>query len=155
MLLDFEFYAAKGNAFVRLVADELDAPRARSGRVIRSVLHALRNRLTHEASFHLLAQLPIVLKGLYVDGWDYYRENPPISDLSDFLTEVMKEDDDLAAYDFGDYENEMAAVASVFRVLCCFISEKEMHHVLQLLPLPLTAFVKDSIRYQETATLAI
>jgi uncharacterized protein (DUF2267 family) len=155
MLLDFEFYAAKGNAFVRLVADELDAPRARSGRVIRSVLHALRNRLTHEESFRLLAQLPLVLKGVYVDGWNFNKDNNPISHINDFLHEVMKVDGELAACDFGDYENEQSAVAAVFRVLSCFISEQEMENVLNVLPVELHTFIKDSIVYKETRVLAI
>ena len=155
MLPDFEFYAAKGNAFVRLVADELDAPRARSGRVIRSVLHALRNCLSHEESFRLLAQLPLVLKGVYVDGWHFDKDNTPVGHLNDFLAEVMKEDKELAAYDFGDYENEKIAVASVFRVLSCFITEAEMEHVLGILPSELHAFIKESIVYKERNVLAV
>lgn len=155
MSMDFEFYAAKGNAFVRLVADELDAPRARSGRVIRSVLHALRNRLTHEESFHLLAQLPMVLKGVYVDGWKFDKDGSRITHVNDFLDEVMKEDDEMAAYDFGDYENEKLAVAAVFRVLSCFITEREMENILNILPAELHQFIKESIFYKEISVVAI
>lgn len=155
MSLDFEFYAAKGNAFVRLVADELDAPRARSGRVIRSVLHALRNRLTHEESFRLLAQLPMVLKGVYVDGWKFDKDGSRISHVNDFLEEVLKEDDELAAYDFGDYENGKLAVAAVFRVLSCFITERAMENILNILPIALHQFIKESIYYKETSIAAI
>jgi uncharacterized protein (DUF2267 family) len=155
MSLDFEFYAAKGNAFVRLIADELDAPRARSGRVIRSVLHALRNRLTHEESFILLEQLPMVLKGLYVDGWDYNKATRPITHINDFLDEVMKEDDELAPYDFGDHENETAAVASFFRVLSCFVSEQQLRNIMHVLPAPVNQFIRDSMVYKETIILAV
>ncbi len=56
MPLDFEKYAVKGNEFVRLVAEELLMSKDKTGRIIRAVLHALRNRLSHKESFQLLAQ---------------------------------------------------------------------------------------------------
>jgi uncharacterized protein (DUF2267 family) len=74
MALDFEKYAAKGNEFVRLVAEDLQVSHDRAGRIIRAVFHALRNRLNHEESFQLLAQLPMVLKGVYVDGWHFDKD---------------------------------------------------------------------------------
>ena len=47
MSLDFE-KKGEGNEFVRLVAEELEVPVDKAGRIIRAVLHALRNRLSHE-----------------------------------------------------------------------------------------------------------
>ena len=88
MSLDFEKYAAKGNEFVRLVADELEVSREKAGRIIRSVFHALRNRLTHEESFQLMAQLPMVLKGVYVDGWHFDKDLDRIRHINDFLDEI-------------------------------------------------------------------
>lgn len=145
MSLDFEKYAAKGNAFVRLVADELDAPRARAGRVISSVLHAIRSSLPVEDSLRLLGLLPFALKSVYVDGWAAGHERKPVIHLNDFLARVMNEDADLALCDFGDYESEKEAVASVFRVLNYFVTDTEMAAVVETLPVPLHAFVWDSI----------
>lgn len=145
MSLDFEKYAAKGNAFVRLVADELDAPRARAGRVISSVLHAIRSSLPTEDSLRLLGLLPFALKSVYVDGWAAGHEKKPVIHLNDFLARVMNEDADLALCDFGDYESEKEAVASVFRVLNYFVSDAEMAALIDTLPLPLHAFVRNSI----------
>ena len=36
---------------------------------LRSVLHALRDRLTPNEAVQLAAQLPLLLKGVYFDGW--------------------------------------------------------------------------------------
>ncbi|MGE5762137.1 MAG: DUF2267 domain-containing protein [Gemmatimonadota bacterium] len=36
---------------------------------MRSVLHALRDRLTPNEAVQLAAQLPLLLKGVYFDGW--------------------------------------------------------------------------------------
>jgi uncharacterized protein (DUF2267 family) len=37
---------------------------------LRSVLHALRDRLSIEEGVHFSAQLPLLIKGVYFDGWD-------------------------------------------------------------------------------------
>jgi uncharacterized protein (DUF2267 family) len=36
---------------------------------LRAVLHALRDRLTPEQAVHLGAQLPILVRGVYYEGW--------------------------------------------------------------------------------------
>src|SRR3546814_6955305 len=36
---------------------------------LRSVLHALRDRLTLEEAAHLGAQLPMLVRGIYYDSW--------------------------------------------------------------------------------------
>jgi uncharacterized protein (DUF2267 family) len=37
--------------------------------VLRAVLHQLRDRLTPEEAIDLAAQLPLVVRGLYFEGW--------------------------------------------------------------------------------------
>jgi uncharacterized protein (DUF2267 family) len=37
---------------------------------LRAVLHALRDRIGAETAAHLGAQLPMLLRGLYYEGWD-------------------------------------------------------------------------------------
>ena len=37
---------------------------------LRAVLHALRDRIGAESAAHLGAQLPMLLRGLYYEGWD-------------------------------------------------------------------------------------
>lgn len=37
---------------------------------LRAVLHALRDRIGPESAAHLGAQLPMLLRGLYYEGWD-------------------------------------------------------------------------------------
>jgi Uncharacterized conserved protein (DUF2267) len=36
---------------------------------LRSVLHVLRNRLTPEQAVHLGAQLPLLVRGIFYEGW--------------------------------------------------------------------------------------
>jgi len=37
--------------------------------VLRAVLHQLRDRLTVEEAAHLGAQLPLIVRGIYFEGW--------------------------------------------------------------------------------------
>jgi uncharacterized protein (DUF2267 family) len=38
--------------------------------VLRSVLHALRDRLPPDEAVQLAAEMPLLIKGMYFDGWD-------------------------------------------------------------------------------------
>lgn len=145
MSLDFEKYASKGNEFVHLVRDELGIPKDMAGRIIRSVFHALRNRLSHEESFHLMAQLPMALKGVYVDGWKYTNEFTRINHLDEFLDEIRKEDQGRAGYDFGNNAKAQKAAGAIFKALNYYISEGEINNIIEVLPLELKNFVKESI----------
>ena len=145
MALDFEKYAIKGNEFVGLVAEDLDLPVDKAGRIIRSVLHALRNRLVHEESFQLLAQLPMAMKGVYVDGWKFSKPFSRIRHLDDFLDEVREEDGGLAGYDFGNQASAKVAVGAVFKALRFFVSEGEMNDIIGVMPDELKKFIKERI----------
>lgn len=149
MSLDFEKYAAKGNEFVKLVAEELKIPRDMAGRIIRAVLHALRNRLSHEESFQLIAQLPMVLKGVYVDGWSFDKDFTRIRQVEDFLDEVRKEDGGLAGYDFGNNIKARFTTGSVFKALSYFVSEGEMNDIIDVLPGEMKEFTRHALASSE------
>ena len=150
MSLDFEKYASKGNEFVNLVSEDMEVSRNKAGRIIRSVLHALRNRLSHEESFQLLAQLPMALKAVYVDGWKIKNEFKRLSHLNEFLDEIRKEDGGLAGYDFGNNTKATKAVASVFKAISFFITEGEMNDIIDVMPSQLKKFIKESIAGSQT-----
>lgn len=147
---DFESYAAKGKEFVSLVAEELSIPQSNAGRVIRAVFHALRNWLSHEESFQLIACLPMSLKGVYVDGWKFDKGVGHISHLNDFLDEVRREDGGRSEYDFEINSKAMIAVSAVFKALNYFADEDEMNEIINVLPIHLKAFVSESLSGEGT-----
>jgi len=150
MGLDFENYAVKANEFVRLVAEELNIPVKNAGTIVRAVFHALRNRLSHEESFHLMAQLPMPLKGVYADNWKFNKDYINVTELNDFIGEVIAEDQLMSHYDFNDPLKARKAIASVFKALNYIISEAEMSDILQVLPSGLNQFVHESIDGRKT-----
>lgn len=143
MSVNFEKYACKGNEFVFLIAEELEVSRNKATRIARAVLHALRNCLTHEESFELLAHLPMALKGFYIEGWLFATPATRINRLQEFFEKVKTEDAGLSGYDFSDQAMASAAVASVFRQLNFVLSGGEMSSVRAVMPAEIKRFIKE------------
>jgi uncharacterized protein (DUF2267 family) len=92
-----------------------------------------------------MAQLPMALKAVYVDGWKFNREFNRIKHIHDFFDEVRKEDNQSAGYDFGNDSRAGPAVSSVFKALNYYISEGEMNDLINAMPGELKEFIKKSI----------
>ena len=79
------------NVWLKTLAEELHfADRHHAYSALRAVLHALRDRLPPEGAVHLGAQLPIVIRGLYYEGW---RMGKPTADhnVQQFAEHVRKQ----------------------------------------------------------------
>lgn len=140
--MNLAHYTEKANDFVRDVAFELgdikNEPRA--WRVTGAVFHTLRERLPVEESFDLLSQLPILLKGVYVDGWNPSRKVEPIRTAAEFIERVKQKERFLAPHDLGEGEEAKKAVGAVFRTLKRRISKGEADDIKSSLPEHLREF---------------
>jgi uncharacterized protein (DUF2267 family) len=58
---------------------------------LRAVLHALRDRLTPEMAVHLGAQFPMLLRGLYYEGWHIAGKPTKDRSAQEFADRVLKE----------------------------------------------------------------
>ena len=70
----FEKYENEAREFVKEVANELNNPNDHKTaiRIMKSVMHAIRDILTIEESLHLISQLPFVHQRVLC-GWMAYR----------------------------------------------------------------------------------
>jgi uncharacterized protein (DUF2267 family) len=95
---------------------------------LRTALHALRDRLTVEEAVHLGAQLPILIRGVYYDGWTLTGKPVKERHKSDFLNHIARafRDDETV-----DPEKVMRAV---FKVLNRHISKGEIEDVKHIMP---------------------
>ena len=141
--MNFEKYVANGNKFLKEVAEELGIPenKDKAGRILRAVLHALRKRLTHEEYLDLLAQLPMCIKAIAVDGW---RIDEPvdksIKHIDDLVHAVIEEDGKTAPKDFGNEEEAKKAIKAVIRVIKRHVSDGEIKDIEAELPKQLKEF---------------
>ena len=64
--------------------------RNQSYAALRAVLHALRDRLSVDEAAQLAAQFPVLIRGIYYDGWDPSRV-PQRMKRDEFLGRVRRE----------------------------------------------------------------
>lgn len=135
----FYKYAQKGNEMVNELAEELGIPEDKETafRIMRAVLRALRNQISVEESFQLLAQLPMVMKGLYVEQWKISRKPEHVRNVYDFVKSVRHEDHPVGTHDLFTFKDGVNAVMAVFKVLRAHISEGEVEDIISVLPGPL------------------
>lgn len=145
MSLYFEKYAAKGNEFVHMLAEDLEVKPEVAFSILRAVLHALRNRLSVEVSFRFLAQLPMALKSVYVDGWTTSSKFKRIKHLQDFLEEVRLEYGAGTGFELSNHEKARKALKAVFKALNFYVGEGETVHLTAVFPNELKSFVLDAI----------
>ncbi|ELR73882.1 hypothetical protein C900_00046 [Fulvivirga imtechensis AK7] len=135
-MMDFNKYAAKGNQILDEVAVELGFvdDRERAGRILRAVLHTLRERLTIQESFQLIAQLPFVIKALYVEGWKYQEKPFRIKHIGEFVKNVIHEDFPVGHHDISTAKDGENAIMAVLKVIKRHVSEGEIRDILATIP---------------------
>jgi uncharacterized protein (DUF2267 family) len=100
---------------------------------LRAGLHALRDRLSAVEAAQLGAQLPMLVRGLYYEGWTPTGKPLRVRHVADFLDLVRR---DLPPGGRTDLDAERVARA-VFRVLAKHVSPGETRSIQHGLPRPL------------------
>ena len=102
---------------------------------LRAGLQALRDRLSADQAAQLSAQLPLIIRGMFFEGWDPSDTPLRIRHRAEFLALVREKyapREDLAAEDI---------MRSLFRVLDRHIAAGEVGHLMVTLPEDLTAII--------------
>lgn len=97
-------------------------------RAMRAVLHTLRDRLTVDEVAQLGAQLPILLRGIYYEGWDPTSHPKKMRHVEEFVATV---DEQFREDPNTDPEQITRAVLAV---LANRVSEGEIQDVKHTLP---------------------
>jgi len=114
------------------LADALGwSERGRAWLLLRETLHALRDFLTVDEAVDLAAQLPVLLRGVYFEGWDPSAAPTRPRGKADFVARVA------ANFSREPLEDAEGAVAAVFDLLRRRLSEGEIEQVVHSLRKPL------------------
>jgi uncharacterized protein (DUF2267 family) len=133
--MKFEQYAAEANKFVMEVAQELGNPEDTNSayRIMKSVLHTVREILSPEESLHLIAQLPLAIKGVYVDSW-HLPARRRIRSMEEFLECLRSQNVPSAARDFGDDQTAKHHIKIVLNVLKRHVATGEIQDMIDQFP---------------------
>lgn len=95
---------------------------------LRTVLHALRDRLTVEEAIQLGAQLPMLVRGFYFEGWTLKGKPRKERHKEDFLAHIRDAFKD-------DFTSQPEIIArAVFKTLARHTSAGEIEDVKHSLP---------------------
>lgn len=96
---------------------------------LRATLHAVRDRLPVELVAHLGAELPMLVRGIYYDGWHPSADRLKAAHAQDFCDSMRRE---LQGHD------ELQGVERVARIVLRVIDQRiepgQVEHVLDALP---------------------
>ena len=150
MALNFNQYATEGNTFLKQYAKEMNLAdnRDKAGRILSSILHALRDIISPEESLQFIAQLPMFLKAVYVNGWTMKKDKPKIKKMAEFIDLVRKHDGPAAINDF-EYSDEVAEqyIDTTFIYLRKYISLGEMEDIRDGLPKDLKSMIYSNLMF--------
>ena len=102
--------------------------RQKGYRVLRASLHALRDRMPITGAAHLSAQLPMLLRGIFFEGWHPSADPTKAHSIDEFLSGLRD-----AFSEDRDFDAE-AAFREVISVMKFHISAGEMEDLRQTMP---------------------
>jgi uncharacterized protein (DUF2267 family) len=123
----FDLSLLKTKEWLEEIREELNyEDQERAFTAMRAVLHALRDRLSIEQAVNLSAQLPMMLSGVFFEGWSPSGKPLKIRTKEKFLFRVNEE--------LRDDMDAESAVRAVFKMLSRHISEGEIESIKSNLP---------------------
>ena len=150
MALNFNQYATEGNTFLKDYTKEMNLgnDRDKAGRILTSILHALRDIIPPEESLQFIAQLPMFLKAVYVNGWNIKKKKPRVKKMAEFLDLVRAHNGPSAVNDF-EYSDEVAEryVDSTFIFLRKYVSLGELEDIRDSLPKDLKNMIYSNLMF--------
>ncbi len=133
----------KGNAWLQEVSGELGWEDLEATLLaLRSVLHALRDRLTPNEAVQLAAQFPLLIKGVYFDGW--HLRGTPVRARRKGVFLAMVRSNLIRGIPEADPERVTRAV---FKVLARHVSEGEISDVRAMLPAEMRDLWPDPVHH--------
>lgn len=95
----------------------------RAYRLLRVVLHTLRDHLSVDEAAQLAAQLPVLIRGIYYEGWNPSKTPVKLRSAKQVIDRVQ------AAFETDPLGDAPEAIAAVMKVLRAHVSSGEVSDV--------------------------
>ena len=126
----FESYVASASKWLEQLMTILEFPAGSEGRAVhalRAGLHAIRDRLPPSEVLDLGAQLPMIIRGIYFEGWTLTNDPTRIRDRAAMIERVRRE---LRP----DQLDPLDVLSAVIALLVDHVSRGELEDVVATLP---------------------
>ena len=148
MSLNFNQFASEANAFLKEYAEGigLGDDREKAGRILSSILHGLREVISAEESLQLMAQFPMFLKAVYVNGWSSHKKKK-VKSMTDFIDIIREFDGVTSIHDFMSDEIAENYINTTFILLRKYISLGELEDIRTSLPKDLKSMIYHGVMF--------
>jgi uncharacterized protein (DUF2267 family) len=138
----FDSHIDTANRWIKQLIESLDLSsdeQQRALHALRAGLHAIRDRLPASEVLGLSAQLPVVIRGVFFEGWTLSNDPTRIRDRDSMIERVAVElapDTRLEAVD---------VLRAVMQLLVEHVSHGEIEHMLATFPKPIATLWHEMI----------
>jgi len=148
MGLNFNQFAKEANTFLKEYAVTLNLrdDTDKAGRILTSILHGLREVISTEESLQLIAQFPMFLKAIYVNGWSS-KAKIKVKSLEDFIDVIRDFNGVTSVVDFESDEIAENYIKSTFIILRKYISLGELEDIRTVLPKDLKFLIYQNVMF--------
>jgi uncharacterized protein (DUF2267 family) len=149
---NLEKYLNHAGEWMNAVSKEMEVGRDKAFRITRSILHSIRNQISIDESFHLMSQMPMLWKGMYVDGWNLNLAFERKHHLHDWLDSIRDQDGGSAALDFGNDMQMRTTISAFFHALSKKMNRESIIQLANLFTEEIQNFLKQSV-YEESKVI--
>lgn len=108
--------------------------REQVARILRAAMHSIRDSIDLHENLHVIAQLPMALKALYVDRWEPMEKPHRPRTIEDFKELVKAYQRKYGEQNFNWHEGTDQIFQTVMKCLRTYISTGEAIHIMDQLP---------------------
>ena len=136
--MKFDLFAQEANQFIDQVAAEIgnEKDTDQAYRVTTTVLQALRDLISTEESVHLLAQLPMFMKAVYVSDW-HLQVKKRANTMQEFIEQLRIKSGRNAEKDFGDDATAINRAKAVLKIMKMYVDPNETEDIISQFPVDL------------------
>ncbi len=116
------------NIWLKEIGEQIGPDRHRCYQALRAVLFTLRDRLTPDEAAHLASQLPMLVRGIYYEGYRPAGKPDRIRSRDEFLQRIGEHLEQTRPLGADD------AARAVFKILDHYLAPGEIAEVKQSLP---------------------